>query len=142
MTIHRLVFLDFDGVLHPGLAGTLIYLPNFEAFLRVHTEVGVVLSTSWREQTPFAELVSYFSPDLRERIVGVTPDFADGPGGRLSEILAWLTQHRFMGPWVALDDDVSLFPGGCHNLVLCNPARGLRQPQLEAACTILGLNSH
>jgi hypothetical protein len=123
------------------LAGTFIYLPDFEAFLRAHPSVGVVLSTSWREDHSLEELRSFFSPDLQNRIIGVTPVLAGGPGGRLKEILAWIVQHCFHGQWAALDDDATLFPAFCDRLVLCQTARGLRRAKLMELCTKLGLSS-
>lgn len=131
MTLRRLVFLDFDGVLHPGLAGTFIYLPDFEAFLAAHPDVGVVFSTSWREQESFESLVEFFSQSLRPRFLGVTPQSAGGPGSRWRECHEWVVEHDFRGPWAALDDDAQLFPSYCSQLVLCASARGLRKAQLD-----------
>lgn len=131
MNFDRLVFPDFDGVMHPGLAGTFIYLPDFEDFLAQYENVGVVLSTSWREQYPIEELRALFRPSLRERVIGMTPVFGDAPGVRYSEILSWIAANRFAGGWAALDDDTSLFPAFCERLVVCNPARGLRRAQLD-----------
>lgn len=131
MNFSHLVALDFDGVLHPCLAGTFIYLPDFEAWLRTHPNVGVVLATTWREQYPLEELLKLFSPDIRVRIVGVTPVLAEGPGSRYAEILQFMRAIGFTGPWAALDDDATLFPDFCEQLVLCATIRGLRRAQLE-----------
>lgn len=139
MPISRLLFLDFDGVLHPGLAGTFIYLPMLEDYLRAQPSIGVVLSTSWRQQESFPKLLEIFSPDIRSRIVGATPTFPDSPEVRYCEILAWLRANRFSGPWVALDDDTSLFPNFCDNLVVCLTHRGLRPPQLASVSQKLNL---
>lgn len=127
----HLVFLDFDGVLHPGLAGTFIYAPDFETFLQEHRDVQVVFSTSWREEETHQSLTEYFSPSLRQRFIGVTPVSPGGPGSRWREIRAWLSEQGFGGRWVALDDDATLFPPGCAELVRCDTARGLRKTQLD-----------
>jgi hypothetical protein len=129
--ITRLLFLDFDGVLHPGLAGTFCYLFRIEEFLLAHPAVGVVLSTSWRQQYSLDELRLYFSPALRVRIIDVTPVLPEGRGQRYAEIQAWLARHGGHLRWAALDDDASLFPAWCDELVLCDPARGLRQKHLD-----------
>ena len=139
MSIQRLVFLDFDGVLHPGLAGTFIHLPLFEDFLHTHPDVGVVFSTSWREQESLESLTEFFSPSLRPRIQGATPISTGGPGSRWREILEWLTEHPEHGRWAALDDDAQLFPSFCDQLVLCDASRGLRAAQLRELQVKLGL---
>lgn len=131
MNFSRLVALDFDGVLHPCLAGTFIYLPDFEAWLRRHPDVGVLFATTWREQYSLQKLAELFSHDLRARIVGATPVFAEGPGCRYEEILSWIRSTGFRGPWAALDDDLTLFPDNCDELVLCATVRGLRRAQLD-----------
>lgn len=126
------LFLDFDGVCHPGLAGTFIHLDKLERLLYDLPHIQVVLSTTWRLEHEFSYLVALFSPELQSRVIGCTPELAGAT--RDQEILAWLSTHRVSptAPWVALDDDASLFSNGFRKLVLCDPARGLRAPQLAA----------
>lgn len=127
----KLLFLDFDGVLHPCTAGTFIYLDRFQDFLRKHPDLGVVLSTSWRLDYPWEELLGFFAPDLRARLLGATPELPDGPAVREKEIHAWLSANQCGHLlWAALDDDASLFSPGCPNLVQCETIRGLRPAQL------------
>jgi len=137
----QLLITDFDGVMHPGLAGTFIYLDRYQAFLRKHPSVRPVLSTSWREDYSWAELMALFAADLRDRFLGATPVLTDAlPAVREREILAWRRAHRLEHlPWVALDDDASLFTPGCPNLVLCETIRGLRPAQLAEVEAKLGL---
>lgn len=134
--MEHVLFLDFDGVLHPGLAGTFVYRDRIEGFLAQHPSVGVVFSTSWREQYSVAEMASWFLGTPRERFLGATPILPSGPALRWHEIQAWLTTARFRGAWAALDDDRMLFPELCLNLVLCDPARGVRPAQLETLSRI------
>lgn len=136
-----LIFLDLDGVLHPGLAGTLIYIPEFEAFLRAHPGVRVVFSTTWRLQESLDDLRGYFSPDLRPRFIGVTPEVDDRrSAARFEEIQLWLRQNT-TSPirWAALDDTPDLFPPGCPQLVVCDTKRGVRPPQLRQLEVLLEL---
>jgi len=137
----KLVFLDFDGVLHPCTAGTFIYVDRFEAFLRKHPCIRVVLSTSWRVDYGWHDLMALFSPDLRERFVGATPQLDDSLRAvREQEIHAWLRDNGCLKlEWVALDDDASLFTAHCHQLVRCETVRGLRAAQLEQIEAKLGL---
>jgi hypothetical protein len=128
----KLIFLDFDGVLHPCTAGTFVYVDRFVAFLRKHPCIRVVFSTSWRLDHGWHDLLALFPADLHERFVGVTPQLNDAlPAVREQEILAWLRANGALRlDWVALDDDVSLFTAFCAQLVRCETVRGLRATQL------------
>ena len=46
--MNSILFLDFDGVLHPGNRGTFERAPMLEMWLLKHPEVDVVISSSWR----------------------------------------------------------------------------------------------
>lgn len=117
----KYLFLDFDGVTHYvfPVAGVsdpdnayFAFLPAIEAVLRTKPyPVQIVISSSWRENRGLAELRAYFASDLRDRVIGVTPEHNDGlvAGGRLGEILAWLDRHDPGAPWVAVDDLTNLF---------------------------------
>ena len=126
-----ILFLDFDGVLHPEGEGHLpsdgaefCFLPRLEALLRQFPHVDVVVSSSWRERLPYEALIAPFSGDIRRRIIGVTP--ARGMGRshsyahRESEILAWIDRHAAQGQqWVALDDAEWQFDTHKDHLVVC-----------------------
>jgi hypothetical protein len=137
----KLIFLDFDGVLHPCTAGTFIYVDRFEAFLRKHPCIRVVFSTSWRLDHGRHDLLALFPADLHERFVGVTPHLDDAlPAVREQEIHAWLHANGAQRlDWVALDDDASLFTPYCAQLVRCETIRGLRATQLAQIEARLGL---
>ena len=139
----KLLFLDFDGVLHPCTAGTFIYIGRLQAFLRKHPALRVVLSTSWRTDHAWLDLMALFSPDMRERFVGATPQLNESlPAVREQEIRAWLRTTRCEHvEWAALDDDATLFSPGCPHLVQCETIRGLRPAQLEQLEAKLNLTS-
>lgn len=128
-----LLFLDFDGVLHPRatVENLFVHLPRFEGVLKDFPHVQVVISSSWREVTPFVELQEMFNEKLRDRIIGSTPlvdiEYPPGPvGHREEEIHIFMAQPEFIGqPWLALDDEAPFFTAGCPNLILCNSATGL-----------------
>jgi hypothetical protein len=70
------LFLDFDGILHPvNCAGDGLFcrLRLLEDWMRQRPRVKVVVRSSWRETHDPARVAAHFSPDLRERVVGVTP---------------------------------------------------------------------
>ncbi len=127
-----ILFLDFDGVLHdyPTPLGSLWkHLPRLMGVLNDHPEVAVVLSSSWRCSEDWRDVVP---TELRVRIVGVTPVIPrpirkQYPVGyvpepvRYQEILRYIQRARKKDvPWVALDDDLTLFPANCANLIRCN----------------------
>lgn len=137
----RLLFLDFDGALHPyflacdeGAPGARHFCdaPAFEAVVRQHPAVQVVISSSWRQDRPLDQLRANFSPDIRPRIVGVTPVLPNshGDGVRQLEIEAWLARAGLAAtPWVAVDDVVAGFnPGAC--LVVTHDGFGERESAL------------
>ncbi len=131
-----ILFLDFDGVLHPEGEGHLpsdgtefCFLPRLEELLRQFPHVDVVISSSWRERLPFAALVEPFSKDIRRRIIGVTPARgrrrSHSYAHRESEILAWIDQHGAEGQqWVALDDAAWQFDAHKDRLVVCGSFSG------------------
>lgn len=118
-----ILFLDFDGVLHPFERpnGVFSLLPDFERVMRELGDVDIVISSTWREAHTLDELRSLFSPDMQERIIDVTPVFSDPdhPYIREAEIAAWLREAgREDETWAAIDDTEWLFSPRCRNLVL------------------------
>ncbi len=131
------LFLDFDGVLHPGTAGTFARMHLLDGFLSRHKQVDIVLSTSWRETTEFEKLVHLFSEDVRCRIIGRTP-VLDGPSARSREIEALVDRFEIQC-FCALDDDATLFDEGVDWLVLTYRLEGVTQTDLERVCRVLNL---
>ncbi len=122
-----ILFLDFDGVLHPDPPQPdqrLRSLPRLVAILRDHPQVEVVITSLWREHLTLDQLREIFPADLRERIIDVTPiaDRIDGwlPARREGEILEWLeASGRADEPWLALDDQAWQFTQHRDRLVEC-----------------------
>lgn len=132
-----IVFLDFDGVLHPESverkSELLCRLPLVESVLREFPRAGIVISSTWRLnwRDPGAatlQMRQHFSPDIAPRVLGVTPnhlylDRKAAPGGlplypRQWECESWLGAHRAPGtPWLALDDRAYWFRPYCENLM-------------------------
>ena len=131
------IFLDFDGVLHIRQRGTLDRIALLEAFLHAHPTVQVVISSTWRMQESLEELALYFAPSLRCRIEGVTPIGTQTPYSRFLEIQTYLAGERRL--WCALDDEGSLFPPDCPQLVLCDTSVALTLEHLVQVEKILQL---
>ena len=140
-----ILFLDFDGVLHPQTPRRDLsdaenrlfsYLPRLEAVLRDFPQWRIVISSSWREGRPWKNVISAFSADIALRIAGGTPvlqrkepPYPKHP--RFDEIGLYLAAQGEQGvPWLALDDEVRLFPPGCPHLILC--ADGFHQAEEDA----------
>lgn len=112
-------FVDYDGVTHhfysqsrrdPELNGFFVYLPRLEKVLRDYPEVMVVISSEWRNHHPLDELRSYWSEDMRDRIIGTT--FLEPrtenliPGRRQRQVEDFLKVRGLADArWFALDDE-------------------------------------
>ncbi len=147
----NLLFLDFDGVLHPFFPKRELpdeenqlfsYLPRLENVLRDYADLKIVIASSWRENRPWANVIKAFSPDIAARIIGATPvlkakepPYPKHP--RHDEVLAYLKNNNLTAShWIALDDDANLYPTNCHNLILC--ADGFRDAEENTLRTTLG----
>lgn len=146
--MHSVLFLDFDGVLHPtgGNASGAPFgrLPLLEAMLRETrcAAVRIVVSSTWREAYSLSRLRSVFAPDLRARVIDVTPtlDDYDGAYARWHEIRAWLALHPEVERYAALDDMVSGFPVEQHrHVAFTDGSTGLREADLVAVRKMLGV---
>src|SRR3982751_1650794 len=93
----RVLFLDIDGVLHPGQepgvqgqskryqqTGPFVWLSYLALTLQPHPDIQVVVHSTWRETYSLGELQEMLA-ELGERRIEVTP-----PGDRYASILAWL----------------------------------------------------
>jgi hypothetical protein len=133
-----ILFLDFDGVLHPEYETMLTpadlvfcHLPRLESVLRDFPGVQIVISSMWRYQFTLDELRARFSQDIADRIIGKTPqseyfDTSYVRARRDKEILNWLmVTERTDEPWVALDDCAWNFQHHLDHLVVCNAFTGL-----------------
>ncbi|MBF6631731.1 MAG: hypothetical protein ITG01_11345 [Comamonas sp.] len=132
----RILFLDFDGVLHPlrAIAGakppqtpaqiragwpqTFEHLPVLVRLLAAHENVGVVVSSSWRQFLKEAELV--------ELLESIRPWFAGAirHGARDEAIREYVREHS-IEDFAVLDDVANFFPGSWPQLILCNRALGI-----------------
>ena len=144
-----ILFLDFDGVLHPLEAeGAELFscLQKLWTLLRRHPEIEVVFSTAWRSSFPLNTLRKYVTlgggEDLALRFIATTTDEIDHDSdlmSRLIECESWLAENaREQEPWIAIDDMAVLF--GHHpaaNVYIVNPAHGLREHDVEAISALI-----
>jgi len=127
MTPKKVVYLDFDGVLH---ATSLV---TEDLFSRVHLLeplfesdcAGIVISSSWRFTHSLTALQAKLPSTLAKRLIGMTGDAIIGKHARYQEIINHV--HTLEGPidWRALDDSYWEFPSNCQELIRCNPNTGV-----------------
>jgi len=141
----RVLFLEFDGVLHP-FSATARFAPVaplkravqdawlfrwawiLDDLLDGHPDVGIVVHSNWRLLAPDDELQSFLGP-LAPRFAGTT-----APGPRWDSI-ARVVQENHLHDFKILDALPHAFPPGLPELIICDPEAGLQalsvQRQLE-----------
>lgn len=124
-----ILFLDFDGVLHPEPCfdqnNLFCFLPLLESVLTDFPDVQIVISSTWRENRSLDVIRGFFSEPIQHRVIGVTPGWRDYQEllevigyQRQTEIEAWLrsSSEPWM-PWIAIDDKAYLFRPFLKNLI-------------------------
>ncbi|HUN90716.1 MAG TPA: HAD domain-containing protein [Burkholderiaceae bacterium] len=141
-----ILFLDFDGVLHPDPCmeprRLFEHAPRLAQTLSGFAEVEIVLSTAWRNLMSFDQLQALLPEEVAARVIGITPTFGQFdaatplvPYRRQAECAHWLRMNnRPPDAWVALDDRPHWFSPYCENLIDCNSAIGL-EPVVAARLT-------
>lgn len=148
-----LLYLDFDGVMHPDDVwwhhnlGPYLRSPAGHALfenshvlgelLDAFPEVRVVLSTSWVPQYGLAYATKQLPPELRQRVIGATfhPRM---DRMAFDAIPRWLqvyqdAQKRRPSGWVAIDDSIDDWPREQQRrLVTVNTVAGLAEPAVVA----------
>ncbi len=121
----RLIFLDFDGVLHEARGDLeeeqfFQWVPVLAELIAPHPDVHVVVHSSWRHMHT-AEELSSFMRGLAERYLGAVP-----PGPRERAIREYLRQVRHVRDYLVIDDtpgEFSRIRG--RRLLICEPRTGL-----------------
>lgn len=130
--VKMIIFLDFDGVMHPyGCHSSRLFCRRelFEKFLDNHPSIEVVISSAWRKDETLQELTLNFSETARARFVGVTgADQSNSLGRRQRECIKWmLDNNRHCELWIALDDDTDNFrtPPKNGSVIFIDPSEGI-----------------
>lgn len=154
-----ILFLDFDGVLHPSRAfmgqhgpelagdGSLFMWAGMLAeVLDEHPGVQIVLSTSWARRLPYMQVRDYLPPMLRRRVIGSTwhrirteEDYSRGltlsywqTASRYQQVRRWVDLCR-VTRWLAIDDDAAEWAEADHaRLIHTNGETGLSDPAVLA----------
>ncbi|WP_233471111.1 HAD domain-containing protein [Paraburkholderia caribensis] len=135
------VFLDFDGVLHPvGVPAVdeefrlienpdlFVWRPILERLLAPYPVVGIIVSSDWRRLFDDATLIRLLGP-LATRFVGVVESYGTS---RSEEILAEV-KLRGLNRWVALDDHPSVNAAQARDprFIACGSATGLSAVDIQ-----------
>jgi hypothetical protein len=135
-----ILFLDFDGVLHPDpcfdAERMFEKVPRLTSVLDEFPEIRLVLSTSWRIENSLAQMCELLGTSLSARVIGATPHFASfhtpsvlRPYPRHAECLQWMiTNGDTKREWIAIDDRASMFAPDCDRLIQCDSSQGLDEP--------------
>lgn len=139
------LFLDFDGVLHPSEVFLVDGAPELrwsqDPELKLFCWAGIletvlaecdpaglieiVLSTSWGHKLGKERAASYLPESLRKRVIGGTFDLAIPRGWEV----ALQAEESDIGEWIAIDDSTRSWPKAYRNrLVDCDPSLGLSDP--------------
>lgn len=131
MNKEKLLFLDFDGVLHPT------HFAGESPFSRAHLleetlaqfAPKIVISSSWRFTHSYEKLQKTLPSHIGDLIIGATSAAIIGKHPRFQEIQNYLSGY---GPvdWRALDDSYWEFPSPCSKLIRCNPNTGIGDKQI------------
>ncbi|MPS90060.1 MAG: hypothetical protein E2585_15445 [Comamonas sp.] len=143
----RVIFLDFDGVLHPpraitgakpplepheiqaGWPATFQHLGILAGLLQKHADIAVVVSSSWRIFLNDAQLGELLAPIARWYGGSVGNPHI----GRDVAIRAWL-EHNAITDYAVLDDKPKFFPGPPESwptLILCESETGISDVSVQ-----------
>ncbi|QWE02066.1 HAD domain-containing protein [Polynucleobacter sp. JS-JIR-II-b4] len=130
--MNKLLFLDFDGVLHPT------HFAGEDPFNRVHlleetlagSNIRIVISSSWRFTHSLKKLQKLLPDSISSLVIGVTGSPVIGKHPRYQEIVNFLQSHGASN-WKALDDSYWEFPSPCPELIRCNPNTGISDKQMK-----------
>jgi hypothetical protein len=130
-----LLFLDFDGVLHPvgeraldenfrliANPGLFVWRPMLEQILEPFPAVRIVVSSDWRRLFDDENLVRLLGP-LGNRFAGVVETYGSS---RAAEIRTEASRRKTSN-WLAIDDHPSVVAAGKSDgrFLACSPDTGL-----------------
>jgi hypothetical protein len=149
-----LIYVDFDGVAHPGdvwyepasrqarlrAPGHELFesLPILEAAIAPYPSLAIVLSTSWVQTFGFEHARDRLPETLQCRVIGATYDPLSNEAWRFDRMrrydaIALDVQRRKPARWLAVDDDALGWPQSERDALVLVPAQlGLACPKAQA----------
>lgn len=134
MKMAKILFLDFDGVLHavsgPGPeVPQFVWLPILTSLIAGHDDLRIVIHASYRRTSPADVLREElgFGKDL---CLGVTNPRLE----RWASIQDWVKGRPWVESFRVLDDQAWEFPNPLPaEIILCDGRRGVSDPAVQAA---------
>lgn len=127
----RLIFLDFDGVLHEARGNLeeeqfFQWVPILAALIAPHPDVRVAVHSSWRHMHTPEELRG-FMRGLGKRYLGAVP-----AGPRERAIREYLRQLPHVREYLVIDDSPGEFSRiRGRRLLICDPSAGVSSPNVQ-----------
>ena len=150
-----ILYLDYDGCLHPGLVyrtakrgihlrgypgHTLFeWAPILVRLLAPWPDVKIILSTTWVRAVGFSESKERLPRELQRPVAGATWHSEMirrveewEASARFQQIIAHVQRHELTN-WIAIDDDDMGWPDILRDrLVKCSEHLRLREPEVQA----------
>jgi hypothetical protein len=134
----KILFLDFDGVLHP------LNSEKENLFCKVHyleralegASLKIVITSNWRLTYNTQKMRELLPRSIGELVIGATEVINEINHKRFIEIENYLSTHINSSSidWRAIDDSPQDFPTDCKNLICCNPISGMgSEEQIQIA---------
>lgn len=136
-----ILYLDFDGVLHPAEVWMIderpvlqwpddpsltlfCWAPILEEILDDADPTGqirVILSTTWAHRFGFERASEHLPESLKGRVIGVTEGF---PAPRITQITLHAEDNQ-ISRWIAIDDDFGATAQHQEKLIKCSGSLGI-----------------
>ena len=152
-----ILYLDFDGILHPAdvrvtrdeplrprvyVSGEptdqplFLYASLLELILAPYPDLKIILATSWVRAFGYEYALGQLSPTLQARVIGAVRV----PAPTRFDSIDIDAEERGLTAWMALDDDICGWPDERRHQVVAptDPLLGLAQPGIaaELACRL------
>ena len=125
-----ILFLDFDGVLHPdppNVSAPLWCRSNLLSdWLDTRPDIEVIVSSTWRLRRDLQKIQALLPDRLATKLIACSGLIKEELFARQLECEQWMNENR--DPWinwVALDDRIWNFRPFEKRLVICNRSTGL-----------------
>ncbi|WBY02094.1 HAD domain-containing protein [Ramlibacter tataouinensis] len=137
--MRRVLYLDFDGVLHPATCEPHQRFSRAASLAQALAPFAceLVISSSWRFAEPLPGLLRLLPAELARRVTGCTGEAVLGRHAREREILAHACGPDGAADWRALDDSSGEFSDHTR-LVACDPDTGFNAEQARRLAEWLG----
>ena len=138
MNPNPVLFLDFDGVLHPDGCDSdqwFCRLPMLDPLLREFPQLEVAVSSSWGQAYPFDQLIEFFPDHMKPRVCGAVRGGLRVAEDRIpselwnfvreAECHVWIRDNRPGARWLAIDDQGWRFDPASANVLLVDGKTGI-----------------